>query len=192
MKQPIFSLLASRFLWISTPVAIGQCHASFTWEQAPGTLQIFFHSTSTSEHDITSYQWIFDDGHMGDGQNPNHTYAEPGTYLVCLIIHDGAGCASDVCHEVTVEGTSSECDASFNWEQEQGTLQIFFHTTSMSNHDIISYQWNFGDGHMGDGQNPNHTYAEPGPYGVCLIIHDGAGCARAECHELTVERPSSD
>jgi PKD repeat protein len=168
------------------------CHADFTWEQIPGTLQIHYHITSTSNHDIISYSWNFGDGQEGDGQNPYHTYEEPGTYVVCLVIHDSEGCVSDVCHEVHVEGGESECHADFTSEQIPGTLQIHYHSTSTSNHDIISYSWNFGDGQEGDGQNPYHTYDEPGTYVVCLVIHDSEGCVSDVCHEVHVEGGESE
>lgn len=166
------------------------CEAAFTWEQIDGTLTIHFNNNSTSEFDIISNQWSFGDGDMGDGVNPNHTYDEPGTYLVCLTIEDGMGCEDDVCHEVVVEEVGGGCEANFTWEQIDGTLTIHFTNTSTSEHDIISYSWNFGDSHMGDGQNPNHTYPEAGEYVVCLIIEDEVGCVSDVCHEITVEAPT--
>src|SRR6187402_2059708 len=78
------------------------------------------------------------------------------------------------------------CQAAFEWEQIPGTLTIHFINHSTSEHDIISYQWNFGDGHNGDGQNPNHTYSAPGTYNVCLIITDNVGCVSDVCHQVTV------
>jgi PKD repeat protein len=192
MKKVLYSILPTLFLVMSALSVNAQCHAGFTWEQIPGTLQIHFQNTSTSENDIISNQWNFGDGHEGDGINPNHTYPEPGTYLVCLIIHDNEGCASDVCHEVTVEPLQSECDASFTWEQIPGTLQIHFNSTSISQYDIVSYIWHFGDGDEGDDNDPYHTYDEPGNYLVCLIIEDNEGCVSDVCHEVTVEGISSE
>jgi len=165
----------------------GDCEAGFNWEQIQNTLTIHFNNTSTSEHDIISYQWNFGDGHTGDGQNPNHTYAQAGTYNVCLIITDNVGCVSDVCHEVTVAPLGGGCEANFEWEQFPGTLTVDFFSTSTSEHDIISYVWHFGDGHNGDGANPSHTYAEPGVYHVCLVITDNVGCVSEECHDVTVQ-----
>jgi plastocyanin len=123
---------------------------------------------------------------MGDGENPNHTYEEPGVYLVCLTITDASGCVDDVCHEVVVEDVSNDCEAGFTWAQVPGGYTIQFTNTSTSNHDIISYVWTFGDGHMGDGENPSHTYEEPGGYLVCLTITDNAGCVDDVCHEVIV------
>jgi len=169
------------------PITSGNCQAGFNWEQLTNTLTIHFINTSTSEHDITSYMWNFGDGHNGDGQNPNHTYAQAGVYNVCLTITDNTGCTSTICHEVTVNPiTPGDCEAGFNWEQLTNTLTIHFTNTSTSEHDITSYWWTFGDGHNGDGQNPNHTYAQPGTYTVCLTITDNTGCTSTICHEVTV------
>ncbi len=170
-------------------IAPGNCMADFNWEQLNNTLTEHFHSLSTSEHDITSYLWDFGDGHTGDGQNPYHTYDQAGTYTVCLTITDNTGCTSTTCHEVVVNPiTPGNCEAGFNWEQSPNTLTINFNSTSTSEHDIISYMWDFGDGHNGDGQNPHHTYGEPGTYTVCLTITDNTGCTSTVCHEVVVEQ----
>ncbi|MEO5906452.1 MAG: PKD domain-containing protein, partial [Saprospiraceae bacterium] len=169
-----------------------ECHAGFALDQIGNTLEIEFINQSTSEHDIVSYHWDFGDGHEGDGSDPHHTYSEPGTYEVCLTIEDAFGCVSEVCHAVVVEGTGEGCNAAFEWEPGDNNLVIHFINQSTSDHDIISYKWNFGDGHEGDGQNPSHTYAEPGIYLVCLIITDGAGCVSDVCHEVVVEGNSGE
>ena len=192
MKKTLLALLPLLLVLLSGPVARSQCNASFNWEQIPGSLQIHFNSTSTSEHDIVSYQWTFGDGGTSDGQNPNHTYTEAGNYLVCLIITDNEGCVDDICQEVTVNAVSNDCNAAFEWSQVPGTLTIAFDNNSTSEHDIVSNVWNFGDGHNGDGVNPSHAYDEPGTYLVCLIITDNVGCVSDVCHEVTVNAVSDD
>ncbi len=187
MKKALLLLLPLFLLTLASQALQAQCNAQFTWEQLPGTLQLHFHSTSTSEHDIVSYNWNFGDGHEGDGSAPYHTFPEPGTYLVCLTITDNFGCVDDVCHEVTVAAVQSDCNAEFTWEQIPGTLQIHFNSTSTSEHDIVTYHWNFGDNHEGDGSSPYHTYDTGGTYLVCLIITDNVGCVSDVCHEVTVE-----
>jgi PKD repeat protein len=192
MKKSLHLLFSFMLLGMAAPSVHAQCNAQFTWEQIPNTLTIHFNNTSTSEQDIISNLWNFGDGHNGDGENPNHTYDEPGTYLVCLTIETESGCEDDVCHEVTVEPLSEECNAEFTWEQIPGTLQIHFNSTSTSQFDITSYSWTFGDGDQGDGENPYHTYEEPGEYLVCLIITDAEGCISDVCHEINVAPVSGD
>ena len=163
------------------------CHAAFTWDI--DSLTVHFFSQSTSEHDIISTTWHFGDGQTGEGTNPIHTYDQPGVYVVCIRIEDNTGCVSELCHEVHVGVGEEECHAQFTWEQIPGTLQLHFHSTSTSQYDITSYQWNFGDGHTGDGNAPYHTYDTPGVYVVCLIITDANGCVSDICHEVHVFAP---
>lgn len=175
------------------PEMPGECHASFEYNQTEGTQTIQFTNLSTSNHDINSYQWSFGDGHNGDGANPHHAYENPGTYEVCLIIHDVTGCTDTFCLPVIVEPViPGECEAFFGWYQGAGTQTIHFIDSSFSAHDIISYSWNFGDGHEGDGHNPTHYYPV-GTYEVCLTIHDNTGCTDTYCTTITVlpEMPGS-
>lgn len=49
----------------------------------------------------TTWAWDFGDGNTSAAQNPSHTYTNPGTYTVCLIVDDG--CSSDTtCQAVDV------------------------------------------------------------------------------------------
>lgn len=38
---------------------------------------------------------------------------------------------------------------------------------------VSTWNWNFGDGNSSTSQNPSHTYASPGIYGVILVAGDG-------------------
>ena len=170
------------------PINQGGCEALFEYEQLANTLTIHFINQSSSEFDIISRLWDFGDGSEGDGANPNHTYDEPGTYEVCLTIHDNHGCEDTYCHAVIVEPINQDgCEALFEYEQLDNSLTIHFINQSSSEFEIISRFWDFGDGSEGDGANPNHTYDEPGTYEVCLTIHDNHGCEDTYCHAVIVE-----
>ena len=52
---------------------------------------------------ITQYFWDFDDGNLGTGVAPSHTYANPGTYTVKLIVEDDEGAQNPVPAETTAE-----------------------------------------------------------------------------------------
>ncbi len=41
--------------------------------------------------------------------------------------------------------------------------------------DVLSYAWNFGDGHTGSGENVSHTYTQDGVYNVQLTVTDSYG-----------------
>lgn len=40
---------------------------------------------------------------------------------------------------------------------------------------IVSYAWNFGDGAVGSGVNPSHTYYSTGTYTITLTVTDNSG-----------------
>lgn len=60
----------------------------------------FFTATSNSSN--TTYTWDFGDAGTGTGANPVHTYNNPGTVQVQLIIGTG-GCSDTIYHTVVVE-----------------------------------------------------------------------------------------
>jgi PKD repeat protein len=166
------------------------CEAAFEWFPGNGPLQIQFHDLSDDNPDISSWHWTFGDGHASDDANPLHTYAEPGVYVVCLIVTNEFGCVSDVCHEVHVEHNTGDCEAAFEWD---GSVLVYhFIDQSDDDPDISSWQWNFGDGHSSTEQNPVHTYAEPGVYVVCLIVENEFGCISDVCHEVHVQENTGD
>ena len=49
-------------------------------------------------------------------------------------------------------------------------LTVNFNNTSIN---ATSWSWDFGDGNISNGQNPNNTYANPGQYTVTLIATNG-------------------
>ena len=54
---------------------------------------------------------------------------------------------------------------------------------------IVSYKWQFGDGTIGKGVNPTHTYLNPSPpggYVVTLIVRDGLARSSPDSVRITV------
>jgi len=57
------------------------------------------------------------------------------------------------------------------------------------NSDIVSYDWNFGDGSTGSGITTTHTYTSSGTYTVTLTVTDAAGASSSDTLIVTVQTP---
>jgi hypothetical protein len=53
---------------------------------------------------VVSYTWNFGDGTTGTGQTVTHTFANAGTYNVCVLIRSAMGCETRVCKSLVVPG----------------------------------------------------------------------------------------
>jgi len=71
--------------------------------------EIDFRDSSTSESgsEIVSYSWTFGDGQSSNLSNPQHTYANPGTYIATLSIIDSNGLRSNTQRTVTSLNTTN-------------------------------------------------------------------------------------
>jgi uncharacterized repeat protein (TIGR01451 family) len=76
--------------------------AAFAFEAVE--LEVLFTDVSTNEP--TSWAWEFGDGESSTEQHPEHAYAAPGTYTVCLTAANDWG-ENAYCEELTLISTSS-------------------------------------------------------------------------------------
>lgn len=77
------------------------CIASFTHNV--GSLDVAFTDASSYNGAGTlSYSWDFSDGSTSIDQNPIYTFADSGTYNVCLSITDGGTCSDQFCDDVVI------------------------------------------------------------------------------------------
>lgn len=117
---------------------------------------------------ITSWTYTFGDGGTSNSQNPNHTYAAPGTYTVQLTIDNG--CLNTYTSTVTV---SPGVTPSFTANTPcLGSATNFNNTTAGA----TSYTWTLGNGTTSNSASPSVTYTASGSYVVTLSVSTGAGC----------------
>jgi len=53
-----------------------------------------------------TWSWDFGDGNTSTDESPSHTYAESGTYTVCLTVTNIDGVEDQTCQEITIESTN--------------------------------------------------------------------------------------
>jgi len=131
--------------------------------------------TATSNRPNTNFVWYFGDGAQGDGATALHTYAQPGTYPVCVtgwFYNEATGdtCWTEDCEPVEV-GNADPC-AQLNalFISTPNGLAIQFISTTSGPSPQSVFTWTFGDGGVGEGPDPVHDYLVAGAYEVCLHV----------------------
>jgi PKD repeat protein len=159
------------------------CQAQFTYyaDSMQGGLPVI-HFIDLSYGTPTSWLWDFGDGTPTvQDQNPVHIYAQAGTYYVCLTIQC-QGTTSTWCANVNVNGTNG-CESYFTYSAVSLTVAYEGH---MVNGFPATYEWGFGDGTTGAGQNQTHTYTAAGIYYVTLTTADTTGCTYSTGQSVVV------
>ena len=158
-----------------------QCNADFEVVQDVDLHQRFIFS-DISEGDITNRVWNLGDGSViNTALEVDHIFA-PGTYQVCLQIEDTlTGCQDTECKEIYVPAYN--CAADFSYLVD--TMFVEFSAESNSPFSV-DYQWDYGDGHTGNGQFVSHLYNEAGIYTVQLTALDSLGCSSIIAKEVLI------
>ncbi len=182
--------------------------AGFNWTTTTSSpLVIAFHNLSTPLAASDSVRWTFGDGTVSYDVNPTHTYANAGTYTVCLRVKKNitiAGvpaCVSEICKTVVVV-TACNLQANFSSQADSlHPLRVKFTNLSVVASAADSVRWTFGDGTSVSGlqsdpnvANPTHDYAQGGTYNVCLRVkrNNNTGttpCVGEICRSITVVQP---
>ena len=183
--------------------------AAFNWTTTTSSpLVIAFHNLSGGFATGDSIRWTFGDGTVSYDVNPTHTYANAGTYTVCLRVKRNstiAGvppCVSEICKTVVVT-TPCNVQAYFIAQADSThPLRIKFTDLSVPLSPSDSIRWTFGDGTSVNGlqsdpnvANPTHDYAQAGNYTVCLRVKKNINstgttpCVGEICKQVTVIAP---
>lgn len=137
------------------------CDASFYGAQVGHSNEARFIDSSNRNG---LHKWYYGDGQRDTGQNlnfPRHQYGSYGQYKVCHVVEDG-NCRDSTCQQVTVG-----CDSLANFNYSVSNLTVNFNSPARNADSIV---WNFGDGSIGFGLNPKHTYDSPGSYKVRVNV----------------------
>ncbi len=145
-----------------------QCEAFFTYEQDPADPFTFmFFDASTG--DIDDWEWWFSDSTYYTGQNPVHTFQQPGEYLVCLSVFSDSILCDTYCELVIVEDEPLIAD--FTYELDSlSQIPNKYHFFDASSGGAENWFWDFGDGMTSLEMSPVHIYSNPGSYLVCLEV----------------------
>ncbi|MEO8150930.1 MAG: PKD domain-containing protein [Bacteroidia bacterium] len=134
-----------------------------------------------------NYLWDFGDGDSSTLQFPQHQYAFPGAYTVCLNMFTSA-CTNTFCDSVVIDTNivnPTGCTAYFIFTQTAAYQLVAVNLSSGSN---LNFSWDFGDGTpLVSGAYPTHQYTTTGTYAVCLTVSTVLGCTDTYCDTLSVD-----
>ena len=176
----------------------------FTWN---GCNPINFDGYNNGVSPVVSWYWTFGDGGTSTLEDPTHSYATSGTYLVCLTIittnSDGKTCCEQFCKKLDVcPPPPCYVKPDFKWfASRSNPMQInFIDGTIFAGGSICNYEMDFGDGspvYSGTTMPSFHIFSNPGAYKVCLkvtvCVYDAAGnviqkCEERICYEVFVSQ----
>ncbi len=152
------------------PVPIADFEADVT--EGCGSLTVQF--TDLTANDPTNWSWDFGDGDTSSNQNPQHTYAAPGTYTVILSATNAIGTDDEQkTGYITVYNTLEVSDGIGNvtcYGDTDGSLTAIVN----GGEGTYIYHWENGSGvYAGNTETINGL--APGTY--YLTVSDAAGCS---------------
>ena len=142
---------------------------------------------ATGDNDALTYSWDFGDGSTGSGVSPAHAYAASGSYTARLVVNDGYDNSEAAAITVTVTNGAPTAHAGGPY-QSSGSGAITFNGAGSSDPDAdpLTYAWDFGDGSVGTGVSPSHTYTTTGTFVVTLVVNDGLGGSTPHTATVTI------
>jgi PKD repeat protein len=135
---------------------------------------------------LIAYFWDFGDGSNATGVNVTHRYTKNGIFVVTVTVTDNDGATSSDTCTITVN-TPPVADAGPDHVCLVGDV-VYFNGSGSYDPDgeILTYQWNFGDGVNATGSTVTHSYADAGTYTVTLTVTDNLGSLDGATCTVTV------
>ena len=156
-------------------VVLDTAAPAINFGQCEGTTVSFFNNSPSAAF----YTWDFGDGNTSTDANPEHTYDQPGDYVVTLILPDGTSCVDEVSLDLVVDDMP-EFDAQFNFNYDQcdslGLISFTDQTISTNQGDIVSWSWVFDSGTTSDEQNTQIMIGDNDNIMVTFTVLTDAGC----------------
>jgi gliding motility-associated-like protein len=123
----------------------------------------------------TNILWNFDDGAFSNQQNPTHTFATKGTYVVT---YTAIGFSAQTL-TVNVYGKPTPSFSVTSPTEGCVPYAVSFqdHSTAGGSAFITTWQWAFGDGGTATGSpTQTYTYGAGGEFNVSIKVTDSNGC----------------
>jgi gliding motility-associated-like protein len=147
---------------------------------------IFNNFSTVANSNIVSYNWIFDIEGSSIDRNPMFTFSNNGVYDITLTAISDNGCEDFGREKITIfkepvpnfEVTSDVC---------LGDEVLFTDLSVGDGLNILSWNYNFGDGSSSGEQNPAHSFNYVGQFNISLEVTTELGCVNDTIIHALVE-----
>ena len=133
---------------------------------------------------VNAWNWNFGDFATSTLQNPSHDYNFAGSFTVRLIAGLGLGCTDTMIQVVNVHAVPVANFASPDVCED--AVSSFQDLTYLSSGNIVTWDWDFGDGNTDTQQNPTNTYSPFGTYTVTLSVETDSGCTDTYSRDIEI------
>ena len=168
--------------------------SSSTAGEAPLAIQFDGSGSAAIDHPIVSYSWDFGDGSAAEGSQVSHSYIEPGTYQATLTVTDEIGLTAQATRTIVVSPPPVPPSAVISSSSTAGeaplAVQFDGNGSAATDHPIVSYSWDFGDGSTAEGMQVSHSYTEPGTYQAMLTVTDEIGLTARASTPIVISAPA--
>lgn len=172
-------LFLSCFAVLSLFSTAQNCLPSFTYYT--NVAQVSFNSNSSftgNPAGSASYHWDFGDGNTNvTSSYPNHSYAQPGVYPVCLTmtvidsVTNTFFCSGVFCDTVVISASCNNTTVTADrYWYTPGKVEFDCTVSSSISNTTPFYLWNFDDGTLSTVKSPIHNFNSPGSYNVKLTV----------------------
>jgi PKD repeat protein len=148
-------------------------------------LTVAFENTSVN---ASEYLWDFGDGTFSREANPVHHYVHnKDAYTVKLTVTNQYGCSDEVVSSDYINVyPPPEAQIVIEPNKIIKVPNYSFTFNALSDEDLISYRWDFGDGSSADSKKLTHKYDRFGTYKVRLTITNKANCTNVIEDQVTI------
>jgi len=176
------------------PVVVASSTPAFEASQtvlcSPGEI-VNFINLSSSATPIQSVEWLFEGGSPATSNDfePQVTYNTPGSFDVRMIIDNG-GCTDTLLMLDYIKlGDAPDIDFTISAASGCTPLTVnFVDNSSVANSNIVSWEWDFGDGDVADIPNPTHIYYNDlaNTFTATLVITTADGCTATKSETISL------
>ena len=146
-----------------------------------GSWSSYVYCGPTKTLDMRGYQGILSGKHTATGS------ATSSARFVATVVTDDTDPATLEFGDCTNPKPPISSISRFPIEPNEGQTVNFVDASSDPNGDVVSWEWDFGDGTTSTQQYPDHVFADDGSYTVSLKVTDATGESDTSLADVTVK-----